>query len=82
MSSPANMTLPPAGVTNPVTVLKKVVLPDPFGPMSPRSSPVRISTSNPSSARTPPKRTDSPAATSSGAVTADLRGTRAGHDAG
>jgi hypothetical protein len=40
----------------------KVVLPAPFGPMRPMSSPDSISRSTPATARTPPKLTDTPRA--------------------
>ena len=42
---------------NPVTASMNVVLPAPFGPISPRTSPGRTSRVTPSSATTPPKRT-------------------------
>ena len=39
MSRPSNTILPDVGGTSQVSILKKVVLPAPFGPMMPRSSP-------------------------------------------
>jgi len=40
----------------------KVVLPAPFGPIRPTSSPGSMSKSTPATARTPPKLTDTPRA--------------------
>ena len=50
------VTLPAAGLMNPLRTLKKVVLPAPLGPISPHV-PSRRCTSTPSSGMTPPKRT-------------------------
>src|SRR4051794_18345911 len=55
-SSPNAVTRPDAGATNPDRTLKNVVLPAPFGPISPHV-PVSNRTVMPSSGVTPPKRT-------------------------
>ncbi len=39
MSWPSNTIVPDVGGTSQVSILKKVLLPAPFGPMMPRSSP-------------------------------------------
>src|SRR5664279_3752718 len=49
----------------PVTTLKNVVLPDPFGPIRPRISFDATARSRPSSATTPPKRRTRPCTSSS-----------------
>jgi len=50
--------------------LKHVVLPEPFGPISPRISPGVISKETPRRARKPPKRLVSPETVSTEATTA------------
>src|SRR5690348_10163167 len=60
MSAPRNRTCPAVGARNPVTRLNRVVLPAPFGPISPTISPSRTSNDTPSTARSPPKVRDSP----------------------
>src|SRR5437763_9438795 len=63
--------VPASGSSMPLTQLKSVVLPAPFGPMSPRISP-RLTTNDTSSrARTPPKCTETWATSSSG-ISGDL----------
>src|SRR6185437_4086900 len=52
----------PSDLTNPVIASIKVVLPAPFGPIRPTSSPASSSRSTPATARTPPKLTDTPRA--------------------
>ena len=39
MSRPSNTIVPDVGGTSQVSILKKVVLPAPFGPITPRRSP-------------------------------------------
>ena len=56
MSSPKARTCPPMGRTNPLSTLKNVVLPAPFGPMSPQVPPGNDSVIR-SIGMTPPKRT-------------------------
>ena len=54
MSRPSKTIEPDVGGTSQVSILKKVVLPAPFGPMMPRSSPCCTVKSMPSLATTPP----------------------------
>ena len=56
ISSPLNRTEPPEGASAPEMQLKAVVLPEPFGPMSPRISPSRTSNDTRLSAVKSPKR--------------------------
>ncbi len=65
MSVPSNMTLPWSGCSMPSRQLKNVVLPAPFGPMSPTASPASTSTETSSSALMPAKRFEMPRASSS-----------------
>ena len=53
--------------TKPVIASMNVVLPAPFGPISPTSCPCSTSRSTPSTARTPPKRTERPVVARTGA---------------
>ncbi len=69
MSSPSSETLPVNG-TKPVTASISVVLPAPFGPIRPSSSPSRTSRSTASRAWTPPNATDSPVTDRTGTVAA------------
>ena len=55
MSSPQNTTLPVCGRSAPEMQLISVVFPEPFGPIRPNRSPLRISTLILSSAVKPPK---------------------------
>src|ERR1700722_3417860 len=55
MLTPFQWMVPLVGRYTPQTVLNNVVLPDPFGPMTPRISSERIVISTPASATTPPK---------------------------
>src|SRR5947208_4372995 len=57
MSRSSRKTRPAVGVCRPVMTLNSVVLPAPFGPMSPVTRLAAASTSTPASAVTPPKRT-------------------------
>src|SRR6266542_2338281 len=52
---PRMSTSPEVGVIDPAMRLNRVVLPAPFGPMTPRISPSRSSRSTRSTARSPPK---------------------------
>ena len=54
MSRPSNTILPDVGGTSQVSILKKVDLPAPFGPMMPRSSPCFTVKSMSALASTPP----------------------------
>src|SRR6185437_6097857 len=51
---PRNVTDPPVGGVNPEITLNRVVLPDPFGPSTPRISPSATSRLTPARAVTPP----------------------------
>ena len=62
---PRNRTSPDVGRVNPVTRLKTVVLPAPFGPMMPSISPDAQAMSTSSRARRPPKDFDNPSISSS-----------------
>src|SRR5579864_6876794 len=64
MSAPRNRTRPAVGAMNPVTRLNSVVLPAPFGPISPTISPSRTANETPSTARSPPKVRERPATSS------------------
>src|SRR5207249_3644549 len=57
-------TSPASGARNPERRLKTVVLPAPFGPMSPSISPGATVRSRPATARRPPKLRDNPRASS------------------
>src|SRR5205823_5781235 len=67
---------PDDGVRTPERVSNSVVLPAPFGPMSPHTSPAAKATSISVSAATPPKRTDTLRASSS-AIALTVRQRRA-----
>src|SRR3990172_13291555 len=60
MSSPRKRTLPSSGARNPVSAANSVVLPAPFGPISPAIVPSATSRPAPPPARRPPKIFDSP----------------------
>src|SRR5262249_58341769 len=70
ISSPRNLMEPPEGSTAPETQLKHVVLPEPFGPISPRISPGLTSKETLWRARKPPKRLVSPETISTDAMAA------------
>ena len=53
MSRPSSKMRPPSGGTTPVMQLNSVVLPAPFGPISPVMRPASTSRSTPRRARTP-----------------------------
>src|SRR5256886_2856350 len=61
---PRKTTSPAAGAKRPVSALKSVVFPEPFGPITPTVSPSATTTSTPSRATSPPKRTVSPVTSS------------------
>src|SRR5260370_1010197 len=56
MSRPSKTTRPAVGVNRPVTLLNRVVLPAPFGPMSANTSPRLMCRLTLSTATSPPKR--------------------------
>src|ERR1700761_6091246 len=56
MSLPRNVTVPPVAGVTPQMVLTSVVLPAPFGPINPSTSPRLIPSVTPRSACNPPKR--------------------------
>ena len=68
MSAPLSRMRPEVGRSTPVTQLKNVLLPAPFGPMMARISPRRISRLTLLSAVSPPKRMVRPSVRSTGAV--------------
>src|SRR3989442_342850 len=61
---PRKTTSPAADAKRPVSALKSVVFPEPFGPITPTVSPSATTTSTPSRATSPPNRTVSPATSS------------------
>ena len=65
ISRPSKTMLPAAGRRKPLSALKSVVLPAPFGPMIPRISPVATRRLTPSSAFRPPNAIDTPDTSSS-----------------
>src|SRR5688572_33134027 len=67
MSLPLNRIRPEVGRSTPVTQLKNVLLPAPFGPITARISPRLISKLTLLSAVKPPKRMVSPSVRSTGA---------------
>src|ERR1700761_2127825 len=56
IETPSNVTSPPSGAYRPEITLIAVVLPEPFGPTSPKISPGTTWKLTPSSAGKPPKR--------------------------
>src|ERR1043166_9509807 len=70
MSRPSSSMLPLLGWNSPLTMLSSVVLPAPFGPMIETISPCPTKTVTSSTARTPPKRFDTPDTASCGCSTA------------
>src|SRR5260370_28642309 len=56
MSRPSKTTRPAVGVNRPVTLLNRVVLPAPFGPMNANTSPRLMCRLTLSTATSPPKR--------------------------
>src|SRR5690348_15606 len=52
---PSTVTVPASGTTRPTRQRIRVVLPEPFGPSSPNTSPCRTPSRTPSSARSRPK---------------------------
>src|SRR5437667_9045695 len=72
MSRPSASSCPEVGGVTPEIALNKVVLPAPFGPMMPTSSPAAKLASTASTAVSPPKRTLSARASSSGSAKVPL----------
>src|SRR5262249_3959922 len=74
---PSSQTSPPSAVRLPATVLKSVLLPAPFGPMSPVMLPAAIVKLTLSTARTPPnaftRSFTSRSAADTSTLSADLR---------
>ena len=66
ISAPSKRMLPAVGVSAPEMQLNAVVLPEPFGPMSPRISPGLTSKDTEFSAVNPPNRLVSPLIVSRG----------------
>ena len=58
MSLPSNVTLPLVGLYKPVSTLKNVVLPAPFGPIKEITPPAGISNETSSTATRPPNFTE------------------------
>src|SRR5947209_16235665 len=69
---PSNSTSPPSAGYRPEITLMHVVLPDPFGPTRPSTSPGAIDSVRPSSARNPPKRLTRFVIARSGALSGDI----------
>src|SRR6185312_1537860 len=67
MSAPSTTIAPSSGLSAPVTMLMVVVLPDPFGPISPTISPRDSVKERPWTAWTPPKCLASPSTEKNGA---------------
>src|SRR5713226_9308189 len=65
MSRPAIRMRPASGRSAPVIRLKRVVFPDPLGPMTPTSSPSSTAKLTPLTARTPPKALETPSSSRS-----------------
>src|ERR1700675_480883 len=70
MSRPSKRIAPPLTGSTPDTQLMSVVLPEPFGPMSPKRSPALTDRLTPLSAVKPPKRLTSPCTSSSASAIA------------
>ncbi len=64
MARPSKAIVPASGLRLPATRLKKVVLPAPFGPISPWIAPGATASDAPSTAFNPPKRLTRPSALS------------------
>src|SRR5579859_5315341 len=64
-SRPSSRTLPPSGRIWPLSMLKQVLLPAPFGPISARISPAASAKPTSRTAATPPKDLRRPATSSS-----------------
>src|SRR5512135_3839965 len=79
MSRPLNSTRPAVGFTKPVMRLMRVLLPEPFGPITPRASPGRRSKETSFTASTLPKAFSSPRTRSSGSPSAAIRRLLDGH---
>src|ERR1700722_18506517 len=62
ISRPSKVTTPLSGFTYPVITLKRVVLPEPLGPISPEMDPCSTSREQPERAWRPPKALDTPSA--------------------
>src|SRR5690606_25688670 len=73
MEFPSRSTRPESGARWPLRMLMSVVLPEPFGPISPTSSPSSIEKLTPSRALTPPKLFDTLSMTRHGMATSLLR---------
>src|SRR5690606_29014086 len=73
MEFPLRSTRPESGARWPLRILMSVVLPEPFGPISPTSSPSSIEKLTPSRALTPPKLFDTFSMTRHGMATSLLR---------
>src|SRR6266404_381771 len=76
MSWPRKRIVPDVGLSSPVMQLTNVVLPAPFGPMTPRISPLRIVRSTPPTAARPPNRFVSWRTSSSGVPSSPGNGKR------
>src|SRR3989442_3675834 len=74
---PRKRTVPASAASCPVRMLKNVVLPAPFGPMSARISPAGSANETSSTAWTPPNDFRTPTTSRTGLVTADDAGNAA-----
>src|SRR5690606_33415559 len=77
MRRPASVRRPAVGRSVPAIRLNRVVLPAPFGPISPVTVPAPTANETSSTARTPPKRLTSPVPTSRGGAAAGGSAVRA-----
>src|SRR6185312_6911688 len=75
-STPSSTTRPPTGLRIPETTSKSVVLPAPFGPMMPTTSPASARMLTSSRATIPPKRTVTPAMSKIGPAAGAARSPR------
>ena len=78
---PSISTWPPLGGSSPVMTLNSVVLPAPFGPIRPVTSPGSAERLTPSSATLPPKRTVTSRTSSDGAPASDAAARSGAHRA-
>src|SRR6516225_1954142 len=80
MSRPSNRMRPPSAVSDPETQLISVVLPEPFGPMSPNRSPAFTERLTPLRAVKPPNRLTRPSTSSRAPAIASVA-SQAAHEA-
>src|ERR1700704_902681 len=74
MGRPCSRTVPPAGAYSPDTMLNRLVLPAPFGPISAWISPARMVSAASATAWMPPNALETPPPSSTGPALARGRG--------